>query len=269
MVPGIIAQVPNNNPRFLPLAPEVFCGGVTETLQAVNDIIVDSFGLGLVADGFRVLFQDRDLDEASAPELLKEIQNGKVCSVRVQYRLRGGKGGFGSLLKTLGKKQKKKTTNYDSCRDLGGRRLRHSKAVERIKKWLTEKKAAEELVERLTVKGPEKPAKPEVTLDKRYIRQLKVNSVTRKRVIKEGLKKQKEDRAVLAQERAKKESLHEDPAEEQDDSADGKQSPAKRIKTLDSKIASEWNSLDIMSLSEESDSEIDRNANAASSSSKA
>ena len=40
--------------------------------------------------------------------------------------LKGGKGGFGALLKAVGKKAgKKKTTDFGACRDLNGRRLRH------------------------------------------------------------------------------------------------------------------------------------------------
>lgn len=38
-------------------------------------------------------------------------------------RLRGGKGGFGSMLRAIGA-QIEKTTNREACRDLSGRRLR-------------------------------------------------------------------------------------------------------------------------------------------------
>lgn len=40
----------------------------------------------------------------------------------------------------------KKTTNFDAMRDLNGRRIRHVKAVERIKEWLEKKKKEDELV---------------------------------------------------------------------------------------------------------------------------
>ena len=40
----------------------------------------------------------------------------------------------------------KKTTNFDAMRDLNGRRIRHVKAVERIKEWLEKKKREDELV---------------------------------------------------------------------------------------------------------------------------
>lgn len=43
-------------------------------------------------------------------------------------------GGFGSLLRGAGKASKQ-TTNYDSCRDLDGRRLRHVNAEKKIHEW--------------------------------------------------------------------------------------------------------------------------------------
>ncbi|XP_038946483.1 UBL fusion protein SDE2 isoform X1 [Rattus norvegicus] len=58
----------------------------------------------------------------------------KVCHGAVyslEPRLRGGKGGFGSMLRALGA-QIEKTTNREACRDLSGRRLRdvnHEKAI--------------------------------------------------------------------------------------------------------------------------------------------
>uniref|UniRef100_A0A8D1NQS2 Replication stress response regulator SDE2 n=1 Tax=Sus scrofa TaxID=9823 RepID=A0A8D1NQS2_PIG len=57
------------------------------------------------------------------------VQHGAVYSL--EPRLRGGKGGFGSMLRALGA-QIEKTTNREACRDLSGRRLRdvnHEKAM--------------------------------------------------------------------------------------------------------------------------------------------
>lgn len=48
-----------------------------------------------------------------------------VLFVRAQLRLNGGKGGFGSMLRSMGGKMaSKQTTNFQACRDLTGRRLR-------------------------------------------------------------------------------------------------------------------------------------------------
>lgn len=55
-------------------------------------------------------------------DYLEEILSKDVI-VRVHYRLCGGKGGFGSMLRALGA-QIEKTTNREACRDLSGRRMR-------------------------------------------------------------------------------------------------------------------------------------------------
>jgi len=48
-------------------------------------------------------------------------------------RLRGGKGGFGSNLRAAGKH--KLTDNFDACRDLQGRRIRHKTAAQKLQDW--------------------------------------------------------------------------------------------------------------------------------------
>lgn len=49
-------------------------------------------------------------------------------------RLVGGKGGFGALLRGLGR-DGSKTVNQDACRDLQGRRLRYSNAEKKLQDW--------------------------------------------------------------------------------------------------------------------------------------
>lgn len=79
---------------------------------------------------------------------LNEICEGEFSVIEILGRLLGGKGGFGTLLR--GKKgNKKKVTNYDACRDLSGRRIRHAKAVDRLKDWLDKKKKQDTIVEAL------------------------------------------------------------------------------------------------------------------------
>ncbi|GMI46589.1 hypothetical protein TrCOL_g11104 [Triparma columacea] len=53
--------------------------------------------------------------------------------------LMGGKGGFGALLKAVGKRAgKKKTTDFGACRDLNGRRLRHVNDEIKLERWRRE-----------------------------------------------------------------------------------------------------------------------------------
>uniref|UniRef100_A0A0X3NPX6 Protein SDE2 homolog n=1 Tax=Schistocephalus solidus TaxID=70667 RepID=A0A0X3NPX6_SCHSO len=57
-----------------------------------------------------------------------------VSYVEKHFRLRGGKGGFGSMLRAIGN-QIEKTTNREMCRDLSGRRMRDVNAEEKLKQW--------------------------------------------------------------------------------------------------------------------------------------
>lgn len=73
--------------------------------------------------------------------------------VDVVFPLKGGKGGFGSMLRALGA-QIEKTTNRDACRDLSGRRLRDINEEEQLKRYVAaqaqrEQEAAEKKQARL------------------------------------------------------------------------------------------------------------------------
>lgn len=63
-------------------------------------------------------------------------------------RLRGGKGGFGSNLRAAGKQ--KLTDNFDACRDLNGRRIRHKTAEQKLEDWKAE--AQERELEKIAAK---------------------------------------------------------------------------------------------------------------------
>ncbi|KAL6760359.1 ubiquitin fusion protein [Haematococcus lacustris] len=55
-------------------------------------------------------------------------------TLQLVLRLRGGKGGFGALLRGQGR-DGKVTENFDACRDLSGRRVRHQAAEVKLKAW--------------------------------------------------------------------------------------------------------------------------------------
>ncbi|KAL3687754.1 hypothetical protein R1sor_014063 [Riccia sorocarpa] len=68
-------------------------------------------------------------------------ETGFFPSCTLLLRLRGGKGGFGSLLRGAATKAgQKKTSNFDACRDMSGRRLRHVNAEKKLKEWKSEAK---------------------------------------------------------------------------------------------------------------------------------
>ncbi|GLT79764.1 hypothetical protein SLA2020_512410 [Shorea laevis] len=63
------------------------------------------------------------------------------ATLNLSLRLLGGKGGFGSLLRGAATKAgQRKTSNFEACRDMSGRRLRHVNAERRLEEW----KAAQE-----------------------------------------------------------------------------------------------------------------------------
>lgn len=80
----------------------------------------------------------------SLSQLLEREEGAPVCARIVVIHLGfaaglvGGKGGFGSLLRSLAKNTK--TTNFGSCRDLKGRRMRHVNQEEELKRWHEEKR---------------------------------------------------------------------------------------------------------------------------------
>nr|GMC82880.1 protein SDE2 homolog [Ipomoea batatas] len=79
--------------------------------------------------------------------------------VNLLLRLRGGKGGFGSLLRGAATKAgQKKTNNFDACRDMSGRRLRH-KAKELAKKGSGSRSKSGESADKYVAKYREDSAK--------------------------------------------------------------------------------------------------------------
>ncbi|KAI9013065.1 telomere stability and silencing-domain-containing protein [Gaertneriomyces semiglobifer] len=70
-------------------------------------------------------------------------------------RVRGGKGGFGSMLRAQGGKMaSQKTTNFESCRDLSGRRLKVVNDAKKLAEYLAKeperkRKREEELIKKI------------------------------------------------------------------------------------------------------------------------
>ncbi|CAK6982842.1 splicing regulator SDE2 [Scomber scombrus] len=105
---------------------------------SVTDVLLRyTEGQGLPSEDFYVL-RDGRLSDLQDP-----LQHGSVY--RLEPRLRGGKGGFGSMLRALGA-QIEKTTNREACRDLSGRRLRDVNHEKEMAEWL--KKQAEREAEK-------------------------------------------------------------------------------------------------------------------------
>lgn len=202
---GIIAHLPGvGKPRFVPVKladfvsdDEVFTTALGVLVAACGDVFGlteedDSGSEEVVSaeDSCRLLYGGRDLtNESAATAFLRTLRKGVPCAVRVVYRLLGGKGGFGALLRGqrgLGKK----TTNFDAMRDLSGRRLRHSKAVDRIKEWMEKNKREDELVSLIKGEGPDlpKPLAPAEKLDPNYLQKLKRGAAERAKAVGAGIR---------------------------------------------------------------------------------
>ena len=68
-------------------------------------------------------------------------------TIQLKPALLGGKGGFGSLLRSI-KPGKKAVENFDACRDLTtGRRLGQIQQQERITEWQDKKQKEDKYVE--------------------------------------------------------------------------------------------------------------------------
>ncbi|NXE92194.1 SDE2 regulator, partial [Menura novaehollandiae] len=115
-----------------------------------------------------------------------ELQSGVVYSL--EPRLRGGKGGFGSMLRALGA-QIEKTTNREACRDLSGRRLRdvnHEKAMAEWVKKQAEREAEKE--QRRLERLQRKLAEPRHTFtDPEYERQYREMAERQEESLRIGL----------------------------------------------------------------------------------
>jgi hypothetical protein len=72
------------------------------------------------------IYNDEQLDT-----IITRAKNATIC-LELHLGLDGGKGGFGSLLRGGQGLNHKKTTNFNSCRDLNGRRMRIVDAERRL-----------------------------------------------------------------------------------------------------------------------------------------
>lgn len=101
------------------------------TKEYLKELIVNSFN-----------FNDFTLSSINGIDLKSKSLIHSGDTVLILPKALGGKGGFGSLLRSFGK-QITKSTNKDACRDLTGRRIRTVNRDKRLKDLL-ERKAERE-----------------------------------------------------------------------------------------------------------------------------
>ncbi|XWS76879.1 hypothetical protein CRYUN_Cryun01aG0216100 [Craigia yunnanensis] len=101
---------------------QVQVGSVKHRIQEITQIPIS----------FQRLIRGHQLKEDS-------VISHSNATLNLSLRLLGGKGGFGSLLRGAATKAgQKKTSNFEACRDMSGRRLRHVNAEKRLEEWKAE-----------------------------------------------------------------------------------------------------------------------------------
>lgn len=120
--------------------------GSTQVLQLKgSDHTVESLETALQARGqhapgaFQYVYAGRQLAPGRS---LGEYGVDEGSVVAQVARLLGGKGGFGAMLRGAGRTGKL-TDNFDACRDLSGRRVRHQEAEKRLAEWAADQKERE------------------------------------------------------------------------------------------------------------------------------
>jgi hypothetical protein len=80
---------------------------------------------------------------------LPQLNPTQILHVELKGGLKGAKGGFGSLLRSMNPK-KKPTDNFEACRDLSGRRLRVINNEQRLEEWKRKQEEEEKFVQEET-----------------------------------------------------------------------------------------------------------------------
>ncbi|KAI6702603.1 hypothetical protein NL676_011739 [Syzygium grande] len=121
---------------------------------------------GIPVPSQRLIASGRQLDDRS-------VVSSPGPTLHLSLRLPGGKGGFGSLLRGAATKAgQKKTNNFDACRDMSGRRLRHVNAEKKLEEWRAEEeerkleRMAEEFIKKAAKKGKGKKGAGDLEAEK-------------------------------------------------------------------------------------------------------
>ncbi|MEW5311914.1 MAG: hypothetical protein WDW38_003590 [Sanguina aurantia] len=135
----------------------------TSSVGDVKSLIEERQGLPSCCQG--LVFAGRQLVDTSA--LSDVVQHHST--LHLVLRLRGGKGGFGNLLRGQGR-DGKITDNFDACRDLQGRRIRVSTNEAKLVAWKAQEAERElEKVaskhERETARAAKKEAEEESNME--------------------------------------------------------------------------------------------------------
>lgn len=143
--------------------------------------------------------------------------DSEYCTIRVRLRLLGGKGGFGSQLRAQGSKMssKKRSGNYEACRDLAGRRIRTQTQAQKIADYLLAlpelERQKREAVKDKMIETIDKAERRRPFADIRYVEKSKeAIENTEYAVLKSQLERQKPTESPQKQRFSKKRSWEDD-----------------------------------------------------------
>jgi len=93
-----------------------------------------------------------------------------ITLLEIAFRLRGGKGGFGSNLRAMGgRMSSQKTENKEACRDLQGRRLKTVNEAKKMAEYAEQegerKRKEKERLEKKIAEGLKEPEKKKIRFD--------------------------------------------------------------------------------------------------------
>jgi len=106
----------------------------SQNINSLDDLKQTIYRLeGINPEDQRIIYNGHDIENDQFCMAVSQ----EITFLPLQFSLRGGccggKGGFGSLLRSA--KSVKKTTNFGSCRDINGRRLRDVDQEKRMAEW--------------------------------------------------------------------------------------------------------------------------------------
>ncbi|KND00114.1 uncharacterized protein SPPG_04456 [Spizellomyces punctatus DAOM BR117] len=149
-------QFPDDSPSESPLLVEDLKFRLTSILNIPADVQRLTTEGGRSLDNNDILFPTENTSRDVFPPVFNLL-----------LRLPGGKGGFGSMLRAQGGKMaSQKTTNFEACRDLSGRRLKTVNDAKKLADYLEKeperkRKRQEELMKKIE-EGLKEPQKQKI-----------------------------------------------------------------------------------------------------------
>ncbi|KAJ3294089.1 hypothetical protein HK104_003941 [Borealophlyctis nickersoniae] len=132
----VIVNLFNGLPTLVLSLPE------SATVSTLKDLLSTRLPVPLPSAAQRITTLGGRLTDDDTPVFSKHdttAENSHPPIFNLLLRLPGGKGGFGSMLRAQGGKMAAhKTTNFDACRDLSGRRLKTVNDAKKLADYLAE-----------------------------------------------------------------------------------------------------------------------------------